>query len=354
MKRTSLTWAASRLRPAVTGGERYDLEVVEHWRQWDTIVNELEIDKLPRHDHFTCSLALRHHLLATGDKLAFIDFGPHNQYLFGALWHHARGGKLATVVHHLSYPLKSGVLHQQVDKALCKLFLQLCDLIVVISHDTMDAVLGLDIPSNRIGLANPTLGIFPPEPLPPPRIPQKPYHLLYVGYFKRRKGFDLLLDVLAHLPAGSFTLTAVGDETVDAGYAAEMHRRVKELNITVDFKGRLGMEELSEMYLTHDLLVHPARHEGFGMALLEAQAHGLPVVAWATGAMTEVVTDGAGGRLIAPFDRKAFARAVQEMLADADEWKRQREFAIARGRSMGGWEKPSAEILHMLRERGLL
>ena len=354
MKRTSLTWAASRLRPAITGGERYDLEVVEHWKRWGITVNELEIDKLPRHDHLASSMALRQHLLATGDRLAVIDFGPHNQYLMGVLWHHARGGKLATVVHHLSFPLKIGALHQQVDKVLCEIFLRLCDLIVVNSLDTLHAVVELGISSRRISLSYPTLGIFPPSPLPPAHIPQKPFRLLYVGYFKRRKGFDLLLDVLEKLPQGTFTVTAVGDETVDATYATEMHKRVKEMCIAVDFKGRLGAQELSEMYLTHDLLVHPARHEGFGMALVEAQAHGLPVVAWATGAMTEVVTDGAGGRLVAPFDTTAFARTVQKLLSDAARWQQQRELAIARGRSMGGWEKPSAEILHLLQEHRLI
>jgi glycosyltransferase involved in cell wall biosynthesis len=354
VKQPSLTWAASRLRPAITGGERYDLEVVEHWKRCGIAVHELEIDKLPRHDHLTSSLALRRHLLATGDRLAFLDFGPHNQYLLGALWHKMRGGKLATLVHHLSYPQKTSALHQKLDKALCKLFLSKCDLIVVNSKDTMHAVMELDVPSNLIGLAYPTLGIFPPASLPPPRIPQKPYRLLYVGYFKRRKGFDLLLDVLVNLPVGSFTLTAVGDETVDAAYAAEMHMRVKALGIPVEFKGRLDVEEMSRLFLEHDLLVHPARHEGFGMTLVEAQAHGLPVVAWATGGITEVLTDRAGGIQIVPFDIAAFTRAVQELLSDAKLWLSQRESAIARGKSMGGWDKPSAGILDLLRQHHLL
>jgi glycosyltransferase involved in cell wall biosynthesis len=354
VRQSSLTWAASRLRPAVTGGERYDLELVEHWRRWGITVNEVEIDKLPRKDHLTCSLALRRSLRSTGDRLVFMDFGPHNQYLLGAQWHHARGGKLATLVHHLSYPHKTGAVHQQVDRALCKIFLQLCDLIVVISLDTRRAVLELDVPSNRIGLAYPTLGIFPPNPLPSVHIPQKPYKLLYVGYFKRRKGFDLLLDVLAKMPPGSFMLTALGDETVDVNYAAEMHSRVQNMGLPVKFMGRLNSQELSGMYLTHDLLVHPARHEGFGMSLVEAQAHGLPVVAWATGAMTEVITDGAGGKLIAPFDSAAFAKAVLELLTNTTEYQRQREAAIAQGKSMGGWEKPSAEIIRLLCEHKLL
>ncbi len=354
MKKTSLTWAASRLHPAITGGERYDLEVVEHWQRWGITVSEVEIDKLPRSDHLTSSLALRRQLLVTGDRLAFIDFGPHNHYLMAAIWHKVRGGRLATLVHHLSHPLKVGRLSTTVDRILSKTFLHLCDLIVVNSRDTMHDVLSLDIPANRIGLVYPTMGIFPPEPLPSARIPQKPYRLLYVGYFKHRKGFDLLLDVLAKLQPGTFALTAVGDETVDESYAAEMHRRAQETGIVVDFKGRLEAKELSDMYLTHDLLVHPARHEGFGMALVEAQAHGLPVVAWATGAISEVVASGAGGSLIAPFDTTAFAHAVEGLLADGNEWKLQRELAIARGRSMGGWEKPSSEILQLLNDRKLL
>ena len=59
-------------------------------------------------------------------------------------------------------------------------------------------------------------------------------------------------------------------------------------------------------------------NEAYGMALLEAQASGLPVVAGASGAVPEIVRDGVTGALTAPGDTSAFAAALRALLEDPD------------------------------------
>src|SRR5579871_5198212 len=61
-----------------------------------------------------------------------------------------------------------------------------------------------------------------------------------------------------------------------------------------------------------------AINEAFGMALLEAQASGLPVVAGASGGVAEVVADTVSGLLVAPGDVAAFAAAVRRLLDDPE------------------------------------
>ena len=79
-----------------------------------------------------------------------------------------------------------------------------------------------------------------------------------------------------------------------------------------------------------DLYVWPAINEAFGMALLEAQASELPVVAGASGGVAEIVAHQMTGLLIQPGDPAAFAAAVRQLITDAA--LRQRYAAAARQR----------------------
>ena len=69
-----------------------------------------------------------------------------------------------------------------------------------------------------------------------------------------------------------------------------------------------------------DLLVHPATREGLGIGLLEAQAAGVPVVAFAAGGVPEAVADGDTGLLVEPGNASALAEAVI-LLLDDPNWR---------------------------------
>ncbi len=67
-----------------------------------------------------------------------------------------------------------------------------------------------------------------------------------------------------------------------------------------------------------DLLLHPARSEGLGLALLEAQAAGVPVVAFRIAGVREAVVDGESGLLVPPGDVPALIDATQRLLLQSD------------------------------------
>ena len=97
--------------------------------------------------------------------------------------------------------------------------------------------------------------------------------------------------------------------------------------------GRVG--DVAAWYGRADVVVHPARWEGFGMAMLEAMLAADPVVAARAGSAPELVVDGETGLLVPPDDPDALAEAVSSLLA-----------APARAQALGraGLERARAEF----------
>src|SRR5258706_877907 len=82
------------------------------------------------------------------------------------------------------------------------------------------------------------------------------------------------------------------------------------------YLGALGLSGIAALYAASDLCVWPAVNEAYGMALLEAEAAGVPVVSCATRGVPDVVLDGRTGLLVSYGDGEAFAGAVRSLLTD--------------------------------------
>jgi len=94
----------------------------------------------------------------------------------------------------------------------------------------------------------------------------------------------------------------------------EVHGAFADVPCRVEFLGKIAPNQLAPLYAACDLLVWPAINEAFGMALLEAQACGLPVLAGAFGGVGGIVADGKTGFLTAPGDVAAFAAGLKRAL----------------------------------------
>jgi glycosyltransferase involved in cell wall biosynthesis len=124
--------------------------------------------------------------------------------------------------------------------------------------------------------------------------------------------YRLLGAALQRLLDLSWSLEIVGDGPA----RAEVERALGPLGARVTYRGRLGDDAVAAALADADLYVWPAINEAFGMALLEAQASGLAVVAGNSGGVGAVVTHGKTGLLAPPGDPTAFAAAVRLLLDD--------------------------------------
>jgi glycosyltransferase involved in cell wall biosynthesis len=139
--------------------------------------------------------------------------------------------------------------------------------------------------------------------------------LLYVGRLDREKNLGFLVDAVTRVRRAGLRLTLVG-----RGTQADALRRLaaaRDLEDRIDFRGGVPPESLPAYYRAADAFVFASTTETQGLAVLEAMACGLPVVAVRASGIEEIVTDGVSGLLV-PEDAEAFAAAVDQILADAD------------------------------------
>ena len=148
--------------------------------------------------------------------------------------------------------------------------------------------------------------------------------------------YRVLGAALAQLLDLQWSLEVIGDGSARAEAAAAL----APLGDRVLYTGALGEAAIAARLAGADCFVWPAINEAFGMALLEAQASGLAVVAGRSGGVGDVVADGATGLLTPPGDADAFAAAVRALLADPS--RRARLGAAARDKVHREHDLPAA------------
>ena len=156
------------------------------------------------------------------------------------------------------------------------------------------------------------------------------------------KGLVDLLDSLRSLRDRSphrFVLDVLGPDGENPTYVGLCKRRVEELGLgdCIRFRGSVNLaHELGEL----DILVMPSHNEGVPIAILEAMAVGLPVIATDVGGIREVVAselldiDGATlepcGIVIAPRDKPGMTDSIEQVIGDVDLFDRFAESSSTR------------------------
>ena len=141
----------------------------------------------------------------------------------------------------------------------------------------------------------------------------------------KQRSYAVLAETLSGLRDLDWRLAVVGDGPArDACLAGLDRSRLAIL-------GERDARALAAIYAAADIFVWPAINEAYGLALLEAQAAGLPVVAGRSGGVPEVVADGTTGLLTPLGDATAFADALRSLLLDTE--RRQSMAAAAADRA---------------------
>ncbi|GAB4340325.1 MAG: glycosyltransferase family 4 protein [Desulfobulbaceae bacterium] len=164
----------------------------------------------------------------------------------------------------------------------------------------------------------------------------------------KSQGLQWVIESCSRLVAGGHDL-----RLVIAGDGRERHRLEESarrlLGERVIFTGRIPRDEMASFYSAGDLFLFPGINESLGMVFLEAQSCGLPVVAFDTAGVPEVVRNGETGLLTPAFDSNAFDRAVRSLLDEPEKRLQMGRAAAAHIRSRHDLEKNYPQLAELLR-----
>ena len=235
-------------------------------------------------------------------------------------------------------------VHNRVYQSLWTPTFKKLDCVIVNSSPTRQLALAAGVAANRLHIVYPGVSL-PQQPQSATAIRAfKKQHdlqdkkiLLSVGRLTTRKGLrefvqqalpaivqqvpNAVLLVVGEAPKHSLGAGIQSRESIEQAAAAlNLSDNMRFLGVITD------VTQLATVYEAADVHIFPVRHipddpEGFGMVAIEAAAHGLPTVAFATGGIVDAVAEGQSGRLVAAGDYSALSATVAQVLGqDAHDW----------------------------------
>lgn len=335
-----------------TGGYRYDARIAAGLRRlgWTVTVHELE-GSFPGPDA-AASSALDAALSGLPDGARVVAdglaLGGHPEPARA----HADRLRLVGLVHH---PLaeETGLAPEARETlaAAERRALAACRGVITTSRFTARRVREMGVGGGRVRAVRPGTDPAPAAVGPGPGSPPR---LLTVGAVVPRKGHDVLVRALERLRDVPWTWVCAGSLRREPVHASAVRARAREGGLAerIRFTGEVGPDRLARLYHRSTLFVLPSRYEGYGMALAEALARGLPIVSTTAAAIPETVPAEAAV-LVPPDDAGALADALAGLVGSAPEGRSGRssggagrldELAAAarrHGRTLPDWERAS-------------
>ncbi len=162
--------------------------------------------------------------------------------------------------------------------------------------------------------------VVAPMPIKPdlfhPGGSREPARLLFVGKLNQQKGIEYLLRALAVMRSHATVdvIVGVGSAPEDIGSLAQSLGVANRLH----WLPLLPQAKLAEYYRSCTALIMPAVDEGLGLVAAEALLCETPVIAFASGGLTDLIRNGETGVLVPTGDVTALARAIDDLLSRAD------------------------------------
>ena len=230
--------------------------------------------------------------------------------VYGAL-----GARRLVSTKHNDDPFRAGAF-RFVERALARRASRVIAITQALARFQIERV---GLPPEKVEVIHYGLDDLPPAwgANPPDAVPRDVRVLLAVCRLEPQKGVDVAIRALDEIPGAHLVVLGEGPQRVELESLADER---------VHLPGRVP--DVAAWLRRADVLVHPVRWEGFGLAVLEAMLAGLPVVATNVSSLPELV--GGAGILVPPDDPSALAVAVNRVLADPTGYgKRGRERALA-------------------------
>lgn len=218
------------------------------------------------------------------------------------------------VTRRMDYPLRKGW-------ATRLLYVHNIDRVVAISRDVQAVLLKGGVPFERLRVIPSGIDTkkFSPNPSAQNNVRIRyniPLHLplvLSVGALVERKGYSVLLSAAHQLKEQGYDLRYL--ICGEGALRFDLETQARNLGLTQEVRFIGFCTEVPELQAAADYFVHVPLHEGLGVAVIEALAAGLPVIASRVGGIPELIEDHKTGILIPPKDVASLTAALSSLLS---------------------------------------
>jgi glycosyltransferase involved in cell wall biosynthesis len=328
----------------LTGGYVYDANIVAGLKAlgWRVHVHNLE-GRFPDADQVARD-ALDAVLTSLPDDARVVIDGLAMGGLPAPIETHAERLRVVALVHHpLAEETGLSVADARRFRESERRALAPCRGVLVSSAFTARGLGAYGISATNVRVVVP--GTEPARPAAGPLAGEPPV-LLCVASITPRKGHDVLVDALARVRDLEWTCVCAGSLDRDRPYADAVLRRVAAAGLAgrIELSGEREGEALEALYRGASVFVLASHYEGYGMALADALARGLPVVSTTGGAIPFTVPAEAG-ILVEPGDAAAFAAALRALLgSDTTPRARLAAAALRHAQTLPGWRDAAASF----------
>lgn len=329
-----------------TGGYRYDKRIIAGLRDsgHEVLVHGL-VDRYPFPDAIARGEA-RHLLERLPDNARVIVDGLACGVLPEEIADHATRLDIIALVHH-PLALETGLskseaehLRQQETDALRHV-----SHVITTSATTTDSLSDYGVSADRITTVEPGTDV---GPIAVGSLPEH-FSILCIASLIPRKGYAVLVEALQKIqdlqPELAWHAHCVGSLERDPDTVAALRQQITDSGLEAYFSlhGEVGDEGLTRHYSQADIFTLPSFHEGYGMVLTEAIAHGLPIVSTTAGAIPDTVP-AAAGRLVPPGDADALATALAALMTDKALYERLKHGACSARERLRSWDMATREF----------
>lgn len=227
-------------------------------------------------------------------------------------------------------------------------FITRSNYLITVSNTTLRDLQKLNLVSKDVPVVYPGLDVDFAS-LPEEKVFPVQTRLLFVGSIEKRKGILYLIDAISQLSEYNFEMNLIGSLKF-ADYVDVLRKRIKELGLhgKVFLRGRISNDELRSYFLNATIFVFPTLYEGYGMAVAEAMAYGLPIIASKISAITEFVEHGKEGFLVEPANSEEIRYALKTILDDNTLLNEFSKNALLKAKTFSSWDETSKNILGLI------
>lgn len=301
---------------AITGGQKYNAQ----FKQYLADYSGIPITDMPQMFGYYRGwkyllaplLELSRLRLFKRDDMVFFSDTAYMYHLLLLFLSHFKHTYNVCIIHHFPWLGQKG-LAAKIRKVLMKLYYRQMDEIIVPSPFT------LDVAQSTFPSVKTTYIPLPFEHRFAPTTNYEKGYLLFVGTIEPRKGIHFLLEALTYVKK-DYQLHIVG-KVMDKRYMQRLSQYIlsHKLGGNVIFEGTTDKEHLNQFYNRAELFVFPSQLEGYGIVLIEAMQHGLPIVAFDNTAMPYSIKDGVNGYLVQNKNTMQMAEKIENILGNETE-----------------------------------